>query len=134
MLVMFLTSGCSLLTQKHAIENKNAAGELSIPPSLRTPSPTTSVTNRTIRQSTRHINKDYFIVVGTYSTQEQALDTFVRLSSIGLANAAMESRQTKQGQTLHMVRLGPFNNQDEIDKTKDTLTNDGLSQFKVVEN
>lgn len=79
-------------------------------------------------------NKDYYVVVGTYPNQTQAFDTFVRLSSIGLPYATMESRKTKTGNMLHMVRLGPFHQQSAIDKVKDTLVNDGMSQFKVVVN
>jgi cell division protein FtsN len=79
-------------------------------------------------------NKDYYIVVGTYPNQDQAFDTFVRLSSIGLPYATMESRKTGVGSMLHMVRLGPFHQQSAIDKVKDTLVNDGMSQFKVVVN
>lgn len=78
-------------------------------------------------------NKNYYVVVGTYPDSEQAMDTFVRLSSIGLPNATMESRQTKAGKSLHMVRLGPFKRQAQIDKIKDSLMSDGLTQFKVVE-
>ncbi len=78
--------------------------------------------------------KNYYIIVGTYPEQVDALDTFVRLSSIGLKGATMESRVTKGGKSLHMVRLGPFSKQEDIDKAKDSLTSDGLSQFKVVEN
>ncbi|MCK5810588.1 MAG: SPOR domain-containing protein [Cocleimonas sp.] len=79
-------------------------------------------------------SKDYYVVVGTYPNQNQALDTFVRLSSIGLPHAAMESRKTKAGKMLHMVRLGPFHKQSEIDRVKDKLVSDGMSQFKVVVN
>lgn len=78
-------------------------------------------------------NKNYYVVVGTYPDSEQAMDTFVRLSSIGLPNATMESRQTKAGKSLHMVRLGPFKRQAQIDKVKESLMSDGLTQFKVVE-
>lgn len=78
-------------------------------------------------------SKNYYIVVGTYADQTEALDTFVRLSSIGLKGATMESRVTKGGKNLHMVRLGPYSKQEDIDKAKDSLTSDGLSQFKVVE-
>ena len=46
----------------------------------------------------------------------------------------MESRKTKSGRSLHMVRLGPYHDQEQIDKVTDSLTSDGLSQFKVVEN
>jgi len=120
--------------------------ELIIPPSLRVPGaslaprPTKKIAGRTIqtnqkRPSTRITSgKNYYVVVGTYPDQEQALDTFVRLSSIGLPGATMESRKTKAGQVLHMVRLGPYQKQSDIDKVKDSLTSDGLSTFKVVEN
>ncbi len=75
----------------------------------------------------------YYIVVGTYQTQEEALDRFVRVSSIGLANVAMETRQLK-GRKLHMVRIGPFYEQDKIDNAKDRLRSDGLVKFNVVKN
>ncbi|MCF6189244.1 MAG: SPOR domain-containing protein [Cocleimonas sp.] len=120
--------------------------ELIIPPSLRVPGastaprPTKKVAGRTIQTNQKHptariaSGRNYYVVVGTYPDQEQALDTFVRLSSIGLPGATMESRKTKAGQILHMVRLGPYQKQADIDKVKDSLTSDGLSTFKVVEN
>jgi len=77
---------------------------------------------------------NYYIIVGTYPDQLDALDTFSRISSIGLKGATMESRRTKAGSLLHMVRLGPYSKQEEIDKAKDSLTNTGMSQFKVVKN
>ena len=118
--------------------------KLIIPPSLQNPNEvkTTATTRKTQAERrkapTRNSNfvskKNYFIVVGTYPDQEQALDTFARLSSIGLSGATMETRTTKSGKNLHMVRLGPYHNQADIDEAKDSLTNDGLSQFKVVQN
>ncbi len=117
--------------------------KLIIPPSLQDPNQprTTATTRRTATarkqaptRSSFNSKRNYFIVVGTYPSQDQALDTFVRLSSIGLSGATMESRSTKSGKNLHMVRLGPYHNQTDIDEAKDSLTSDGLSQFKVVEN
>jgi len=117
--------------------------KLTIPPSLQEPAAVTNGSRTQSRASKRQSTankasyiskKNYYIVVGTYPDQEQALDTFVRLSSIGLPGATMESRVTKSGQNLHMVRLGPYHKQEDIDKVKDSLTSDGLSQFKVVEN
>ena len=112
--------------------------KLVIPPSLRTPTTTkpkaTSVTKPNKVNTHKASNKNYYVVVGTYPAQEQALGTFVRLSSIGLPGATMESRATKSGKLLHMVRLGPYQKQEDIDRVKDILTSDGLSQFKVVEN
>ena len=90
---------------------------------------TTTPTRKTIYKP----SKNYYIVVGTYADQGEALDTFTRLSSVGLKGATMESRVTKTGKSLHMVRLGPYTNQEDIDKAKDNLTSTGLSQFKVVE-
>ena len=113
--------------------------DLVVPPSLALPA---DVAQRTqIQQQQRATqqkqalssNKNYYVVVGTYPDSEQAMDTFVRLSSIGLPNATMESRVTKTGKSLHMVRLGPFKRQEQIDKVKESLISDGLSQFKVVE-
>ena len=75
---------------------------------------------------------NYYVVVGTYPSQQEAMDTFIRLSSIGLPNSTMETRTTRSGKRLHMVRLGPFQDQAKIDKVKDSLISDGLSQFKVV--
>ena len=125
---------------------------LVVPPSLALPSgiaPTNNYqSNNSYRRPTQNTairpaqssapsalssNKNYYVVVGTYPDSEQAMDTFVRLSSIGLPNATMESRVTKTGKSLHMVRLGPFNRQAQIDKIKDSLMSDGLTQFKVVE-
>ena len=84
------------------------------------------------RRSAYKPNENFYIIVGTYPDQLDALDTFTRLSSIGLKGATMESRKTKAGSLLHMVRLGPYSKQEDIDKAKDSLTNTGLSQFKIV--
>jgi len=115
--------------------------ELVIPPSLKVPTSnkkTSSVSQSRKRPTKPRLSaqpsKNYYVVVGTYPEQDQALDTFVRLSSIGLSGATMESRATKSGKILHMVRLGPYQKQEDIDSVKDSLTSDGLSQFKVVEN
>jgi len=155
-------SACSQMgkmsSQNKSFDEDNA---LVIPPSLKMPSGVTSSVNsnhqkqRTVStpkriQTTRALRtapptqitrskanpnaKNYYVVVGTYPSQEEALDTFVRLSSIGLPNSTMETRMTKSGKRLHMVRLGPFQDQHKIDKVKDSLLSDGLSQFKVVEN
>jgi cell division protein FtsN len=142
------TSGCSLFDRKQKINRSTSASDkLSVPPSLTPQSRHNVVTNNTTMRMNRSAektamvapttlkpNKSYYIIVGTYPNNDQALDAFVRMSSLGFTNTAMETRDTKQGNSLHMVRLGPFNNQDDIDKTKDTLSNAGVTQFKVVEN
>ena len=137
-----LLSGCSEMgSLLKSDDAKDSA--LVVPPSLRLPNGENTATNATTARRTPTAkkvsnevvdNKDYYVVVGTYPNQEQALDTFVRLSSIGLPHATMESRKTKAGKMLHMVRLGPFHKQSEIDRVKDKLVSDGMSQFKVVIN
>jgi cell division septation protein DedD len=137
-----LLSSCSqvnglLKSNNDAVEKDSA---LVVPPTLRLPTiesgakkTTPTIMKKNVTQEVVD-NKNYYVVVGTYPNQDQALDTFVRLSSIGLPHAAMESRNTKAGTMLHMVRLGPFHKQSEIDRVKDKLVNDGMSQFKVVVN
>ncbi len=142
---LFLLTSCSqvsgLLKSEDDVAKKDPA--LVIPPTLRLPEaqansnqitrpPITTVSKKKPNEAID--NKDYYVVVGTYPNQEKALNTFVRLSSIGLPHATMESRKTKTGNMLHMVRLGPFHQQSAIDRVKDKLVSDGMSQFKVVIN
>ncbi|PWQ97000.1 SPOR domain-containing protein [Leucothrix arctica] len=135
-----LLGGQQLFSQKSDTSlDDMGQSSLVVPPSLALPSDV-SQHNAQIQQQKQvqqrqapASNKNYYVVVGTYPDSEQAMDTFVRLSSIGLPNATMESRVTKAGKSLHMVRLGPFKRQEQIDKVKDSLLSDGLSQFKVVE-
>lgn len=139
---LMLTS-CSQVSGLLKSEDKDTGetATLIVPPTLRLPnvgtgSSTAPVSSTVAKKAVSEVvdNKDYYVVVGTYPNQEQALDTFVRLSSIGLPHATMESRVTKSGRKLHMVRLGPFHKQSQIDKVKDKLVSDGMSQFKVVVN
>lgn len=137
-----LLSSCSqvsglLKSGNNAVEKDSA---LVVPPTLRLPKVEEDKNKATLAAMDKNVTKEviddknYYVVVGTYPNQDQALDTFVRLSSIGLPHATMESRTTKAGSKLHMVRLGPFHKQSEIDRVKDKLVNDGMSQFKVVVN
>lgn len=149
-------SGCSTISsagktarnltsfsQENSTNSIAVREELIIPPSLRMPAnaaapkPSASSIKTNQKRPTTKLNtanKNYYVVVGTYKSQPQAFETFIRLSSIGLPGAAMESRKTKSGQLLHMVRLGPYQKQESIDKVTNSLTSDGLTQFKVVEN
>jgi len=154
-------TGCSTISQvgKKAKSLTSFGGNkasdidnnLIVPPSLKLPAGTVSSNSqarapqqpqRSVnssrapqpRQTAFQSNENFYIIVGTYPDQLEALDTFTRLSSIGLKGATMESRRTKTGSLLHMVRLGPYKRQEDIDKAKDSLTNTGLSQFKIVKN
>jgi cell division protein FtsN len=56
---------------------------------------------------------------------------FVRLLSIGINKTEMATAYGNN-QEYYMVRIGPLYGQDQIDKIKDRLTQDGLTRFKVV--
>jgi len=145
-LTLISTSGCSYFAKKTK-KVPSASSEMSFPPTLkkiqsRPPLKRAKSTSEKMNGQARakvtptiiNANTNYYIVVGTYPNNDQALDMFIKMSSFGFTNTAMETRTTKQGRSLHMVRLGPFNKQIDIDKTKDTLTNAGMTQFKVVGN
>jgi len=145
-LIAMLLSACSG-TKKDVVDDN-----LIIPPSLKVPSdikpaitdkPTivakpaianNPVTSKPVIASKPVSDSLYYIIVGTYPDQVEAIGTFSRISSIGLKQPAMESRRTKAGGLLHMVRLGPYSNQEDIDKAKDGLTNSGISGYKIVKN
>jgi rare lipoprotein A len=73
----------------------------------------------------------YYIIAGTFQNKNEAIDRFVRLSSIGIGKAEMATA-FGDSRTLHLVRIGPLYNQDQIDNIKDRLEGDGLSRFKLV--
>jgi cell division septation protein DedD len=159
--LMATLTGCSQVRNLSKFGSQNETikedSSLIVPPSLKMPggnSHNTSVASSTRRipasptrttpvaikraAATKSIARsnaqNYYVVVGTYPSQAEAMDTFIRLSSIGLPNSTMETRTTRSGKRLHMVRLGPFTDQAKIDKVKDSLISDGLTQFKVVKN
>jgi len=141
-------SGCSVFDRGSDRGVANVDEKLVIPPSLKGSSGPNTVNPKSVQTPTRarpqssaqkrktvyKPDGNYYIIVGTYPDQLEALDTFTRLSSIGLKGATMESRRTKAGTLLHMVRLGPYTKQQDIDEAKDSLTNTGMSQFKIVKN
>ena len=98
---------------------------------------TTTVKSRPTNSSSTHTktysasDKIFYIVVGTYKTNNEAIDMFVRLSSIGISKTEMATAYASNRE-LHMVRVGPLHGQDQIDNIKDRLTQDGLTSFRVV--
>ena len=76
--------------------------------------------------------KSFYVVVNNYAEQNEALEMFVRLTSVGLGKTEMASA-TQDGKNMHQVRIGPLYTQDQIDTVKDALENNGLATFRVVE-
>ncbi|MCB1638161.1 MAG: septal ring lytic transglycosylase RlpA family protein [Thiothrix sp.] len=81
--------------------------------------------------ATRSSGKNYYVVVNNYRDQEEALDMFVRLTSVGLSRTELASA-IEQGQKMHQVRVGPLYTQDQIDNVKDMLESNGLATFRVI--
>ncbi|PIE01683.1 MAG: septal ring lytic transglycosylase RlpA family lipoprotein [Thiothrix nivea] len=84
-----------------------------------------------IRQAKRG-GKSFFVVVQNYQDQLEALEMFGRLTSVGLNKTELASAMSR-GQKVHQVRIGPLYTQDQIDNVRDTLENNGLATFRVVE-
>lgn len=76
-------------------------------------------------------SQEYYVVVGTWPDQNEALDMFVRLTSVGLGKTEMATAK-QEGQEMHQVRVGPLYSQDQIDNVRDILESNGLANFKVV--
>ncbi len=83
-------------------------------------------------QKAKQSGKSFFVVVKNYPSQMDALDMFVRLTSVGLKNTELASA-VSDGRQVHQVRVGPLYTQDQIDSVKNALSSNGLATFKVVE-
>ena len=75
--------------------------------------------------------KVFYVIVGSYPTQAEAVDTYVRLAAAGLRKSEMATAQI-QGREVHQVRIGPLYTQGEIDNVKNTLEGNGLAKFRVI--
>ena len=82
-------------------------------------------------QKAKQTGKSFYVVVSNYPDQGEALDMFIRLTSVGLSKTEMASA-VENGRSVHQVRIGPLYTQDQIDNVKDALGNNGLATFRVV--
>ena len=82
-------------------------------------------------QAAKAIGKSFYVVVNNFAQQEEALEMFVRLTSVGLSKTEMATA-AQEGKQMHQVRIGPLYTQDQIDNVKDALENNGLATFRVV--
>ncbi len=82
-------------------------------------------------QEAKQSGKSFYVVVSNYQDQGDALDMFVRLTSVGLSKTELATA-LQDGRQVHQVRIGPLYTQDQIDNVKDALENNGLATFRVV--
>jgi rare lipoprotein A len=85
-----------------------------------------------VEQAAKATGKSFYVVVNNFAEQNEALEMFVRLTSVGLAKTEMATAM-QDGKSMHQVRIGPLYTQDQIDTVKDALENNGLATFRVVE-
>ncbi len=83
-------------------------------------------------QAAKATGKSFYVVVNNFAEQDEALEMFVRLTSVGLAKTEMATAM-QEGKQMHQVRIGPLYTQDQIDTVKDALESNGLATFRVVE-
>lgn len=73
----------------------------------------------------------YYLQVGAFSKQENALNMLTELKSQNLGSA-MVTTGSKNGNHLYHVRLGPFDDQNTIISTKNRLRQLGLENSFIV--
>lgn len=83
-------------------------------------------------QTAKASGKSFYVVVNNFAEQDEALEMFVRLTSVGLSKTEMATAM-QDGKQMHQVRIGPLYTQDQIDTVKDALESNGLATFRVVE-
>ena len=71
----------------------------------------------------------YFIQAGAFRTPEDAEQQRAKLSLMGFQARVSEREQA--GRTVYRVRLGPFNQKDEADRTKEKLESNAVETALV---
>ena len=71
-----------------------------------------------------------FLQVGAFQTEQEADNTKAKLSLIGL-DASVQSASIPGKGILHRVRVGPFNNQDELIRARGELAKNGFNAEPV---
>jgi cell division protein FtsN len=66
---------------------------------------------------------EYFIQAGAFRTPEDAEAQRARLAMMGLEARVTEREQA--GRTIYRVRMGPYKNRDDAERTKDRLSDSG---------
>ena len=99
-------------------------------PRGKTPSRPSPAQSKAIQEA-KQSGKSFYVVVNNYQEQGEALEMFVRLTSVGLSKTEMATAM-QDGRNVHQVRVGPLYTQDQIDNVKDALENNGLATFRVV--
>lgn len=72
---------------------------------------------------------EYFVQAGAFRTPEDAETQRARLAMMGLEARVTEREQA--GRTVYRVRMGPYKNRDDAERTKDRLSDSGADTALV---
>lgn len=72
---------------------------------------------------------EYFVQAGAFRTPEDAETQRARLAMMGLEARVTEREQA--GRTVYRVRMGPYKNREEAERTKDRLSSTGADTALV---
>lgn len=76
--------------------------------------------------STKPLGEKLMLQVGAFKTEQEADNTKAKLSLIGM-EASVQSVSIPDKGLLHRVRVGPFANQDELNRARAELSKNGFS-------
>ena len=96
------------------------------------PGSETQVTEQEIKQKqaapeTTKVQESYFLQVGAFQTEQEADNMKAKLALLGLEAIVQTATIPNKG-VWHRVRVGPFANVDQINKSREELVQNG---FKV---
>ena len=92
------------------------------------------VTEQEIKQAPQGSKDQYFLQAGSFQTETDANNLKAKLALMGV-EATIQSATVPDKGVWHRVRVGPFNEIEEMNKSRTTLTQNGIqpSLIKVQE-
>lgn len=93
------------------------------------------VTEQEIKQAPQGKKDQYFLQAGSFQNETDANNLKAKLALIGV-EALIQSASLPDKGVWHRVRVGPFNDIEEMNKARATLSQNGIqpSLIKVLEN
>lgn len=70
------------------------------------------------------VKETFYLQAGAFQSAAEADNMKARLALLGI-EAAVQNSSTERG-TLHRVRIGPFSRVEEVNRTRDTLKQNGI--------
>jgi cell division protein FtsN len=77
------------------------------------------------RSPSTPVKETFYLQAGAFQSPAEADNMKARLAMLGI-EAAVRSNATTERGTLHRVRIGPFERVEEVNRTRDTLKQNGI--------